>query len=154
MLMNQLFTQRPTLFQMAFRQFNRVSASAQMRKTVVSQKPMLENKAESASVMSIYDKINSVTTRKDGKVVHQYFKSSDGKARMFADENAFKSWKDNHLKAIQRDLKKKLSPHQYYITQQAGTERPFTGEYYDTQDLGMYSCVSCSQRIFLSEYKY
>ena len=47
-----------------------------------------------------------------------------------------------------------MSPHEYYITQLGGTERPYTGEYYDTQDLGMYSCIVCSQRLFLSEYKY
>ena len=39
------------------------------------------------------------------------------------------------------ELKQKLTPEQYHVTQEAGTECAFTGKYWDTKDPGMYHCV-------------
>jgi len=47
-----------------------------------------------------------------------------------------------------------LDPHSYWITQGKGTERPFTGKYWETKDLGHYQCVVCSNTLFLSNHKY
>ena len=43
---------------------------------------------------------------------------------------------------------------QYHVTQEAGTERAFTGEYWDTKDSGMYRCVVCEAELFSSDTKY
>ena len=51
-------------------------------------------------------------------------------------------------------LRAELSPLQYYVTQGCGHERPFTGEHWWTKDVGIYSCASCSQRLFMSDHKY
>lgn len=47
-----------------------------------------------------------------------------------------------------------LHPHSYWLTQGKGTERPFTGLYWDTKELGHYNCVVCHQKLFLSDNKY
>lgn len=51
-------------------------------------------------------------------------------------------------------LKSKLSDEQYEITQNAGTERPFTGKYVDNKDDGTYHCVCCAAKLFSSDTKY
>ncbi|MEY4594921.1 MAG: peptide-methionine (R)-S-oxide reductase MsrB [Bacteroidota bacterium] len=52
------------------------------------------------------------------------------------------------------ELKKRLSPDQWYITQEKGTERAFTGEYWDNHEKGTYSCVCCGLPLFLSDTKF
>ena len=52
------------------------------------------------------------------------------------------------------EWKKELTPNQYYVTRQKGTEPPFTGEYESTETPGMYKCVCCGQPLFLSDDKF
>ena len=52
------------------------------------------------------------------------------------------------------ELKRRLTPEQYRVTQEGGTERPFTGEYYANQAEGEYLCVVCEEELFSSETKY
>jgi len=47
-----------------------------------------------------------------------------------------------------------LTPEQYHITREKGTERAFTGEYWNTKDDGVYRCVACGAPLFSSETKY
>lgn len=53
-----------------------------------------------------------------------------------------------------QEWKEKLTPEQYHVTRQKGTERPFTGEYYATKDKGTYHCANCGADLFSSATKY
>ena len=48
----------------------------------------------------------------------------------------------------------KLTPEEYYVTREKGTERPFTGQYHNSQEPGVYSCICCGQDLFNSEEKF
>jgi len=52
------------------------------------------------------------------------------------------------------DLETKLSPEQFEITQNKGTERAFTGKYVDHKQDGTYRCVCCDAELFSSSNKY
>jgi peptide-methionine (R)-S-oxide reductase len=48
----------------------------------------------------------------------------------------------------------KLSPEEYQVCREKGTERPFSGEYWDTTDEGVYHCRCCGEALFLSDSKF
>jgi peptide-methionine (R)-S-oxide reductase len=52
------------------------------------------------------------------------------------------------------ELKKKLTPEQYRVLREKGTEAPGSGKYVDTFDDGMYHCAACGQALFPSDAKY
>ena len=52
------------------------------------------------------------------------------------------------------ELKKELSSESYYVTQESGTERPFTGQYWDHDEDGIYTCICCGETLFKSETKF
>lgn len=52
------------------------------------------------------------------------------------------------------DWKKKLTPEQYQILREKGTEAPFTGELLHNKDGGMYTCAACGAELFDSETKF
>lgn len=52
------------------------------------------------------------------------------------------------------ELQKRLTPEQFRVTQQSGTEAAFTGEYVDLKDDGTFSCVVCGSLLFRSDEKY
>lgn len=47
-----------------------------------------------------------------------------------------------------------LSPEEYYVTRQKGTERAFTGRYWDHRAIGLYRCVCCNTPLFASDTKF
>ncbi|XP_072026946.1 peptide methionine sulfoxide reductase MsrB-like isoform X2 [Amphiura filiformis] len=57
-------------------------------------------------------------------------------------------------KFSKEELKNRLTPLQYHITQERGTERAFTGELYKIADDGAYHCVVCDALLFKSETKF
>ncbi|XP_058802439.1 methionine-R-sulfoxide reductase B1 [Phymastichus coffea] len=62
---------------------------------------------------------------------------------------------DNIKKPIdKKELKTKLTPLQWHVTQEKGTERPFTGCYNKHYEGGIYTCIVCEQELFSSENKY
>ncbi len=52
------------------------------------------------------------------------------------------------------ELRERLTPLQYEVTQRAGTERAFSGVYWDTKDDGTYHCIVCDEPLFSSDTKY
>jgi len=57
-------------------------------------------------------------------------------------------------KPSREELKARLNREQFHVTQEAGTERPFTGRYNANKASGMYRCVCCGDEIFASGAKY
>ena len=52
------------------------------------------------------------------------------------------------------ELRRRLTPLQYNVTRERGTERAFTGAYVHMKDAGTYACVCCGAELFSSEKKY
>ena len=52
------------------------------------------------------------------------------------------------------EWKKILTPEQFHVTREKGTESPFTGKYHDSKENGIYKCVCCSNDLFSSETKF
>ncbi len=63
---------------------------------------------------------------------------------------------DDTAKVVKTDdeWRKLLSSDAFVVTRQKGTERPFTGEYWDNHSKGIYSCVCCGLELFSSETKF
>jgi len=52
------------------------------------------------------------------------------------------------------EWKKKLTPEQYHVLREKGTERPFTGKYTLTKDKGVYTCAGCGTELFSDDQKF
>lgn len=58
------------------------------------------------------------------------------------------------IEKTQQEWKAKLSPEEFYVCRQHGTEAPFSGKYYDNKDDGIYRCVCCDAPLFESDTKF
>lgn len=58
------------------------------------------------------------------------------------------------MQADEEELKKKLTPEQYRILREKGTEAPFSGKYLHHDEKGMYTCAVCGAQLFSSDSKY
>ena len=58
------------------------------------------------------------------------------------------------LNKTDADWREELDPHQFHVLREKGTERAFSGKYWDFKDEGSYLCAACGETLFLSETKY
>jgi peptide-methionine (R)-S-oxide reductase len=52
------------------------------------------------------------------------------------------------------EWREQLTPEQYRVARMKGTERPFTGEYHDSKEKGVYQCAACGSELFSSDAKF
>ncbi len=60
----------------------------------------------------------------------------------------------NRVEKTEDQWRAELTAEEYHVLRQAGTERPFTGEYTETKTVGVYSCRACGQELFTSDAKF
>ncbi|MCS6823012.1 MAG: peptide-methionine (R)-S-oxide reductase MsrB [Cytophagaceae bacterium] len=58
------------------------------------------------------------------------------------------------IQKTEEEWKQILTPEQYHICREKGTERAFTGKYYNTKEKGVYKCVACGNELFSSDAKF
>lgn len=58
------------------------------------------------------------------------------------------------VKKTEEEWKDQLTPEQYEVCRRKGTEMPFSGEYFDCKDKGVYKCVCCGGELFSSDDKF
>ena len=58
------------------------------------------------------------------------------------------------VKKTEEEWRRELTPEQYHVMREKGTERPFTGEYEKSKEEGMYVCAGCGNPLFSSDTKY
>jgi len=58
------------------------------------------------------------------------------------------------VKKTEEEWQKELTAEQYRVTREKGTERPFTGKYYENKEKGKYICVCCGNELFSSDTKF
>jgi peptide-methionine (R)-S-oxide reductase len=61
---------------------------------------------------------------------------------------------DEELPKTEAEWRKRLTPQQYLVVRQKGTDRAFTGEYTDTETPGTYRCIGCGEPLFASGEKF
>ncbi len=54
----------------------------------------------------------------------------------------------------EKEWRERLTPEEYYVTREKGTERAFTGKYWNNHDKGIYRCVCCGNDLFTSDTKF
>jgi len=61
---------------------------------------------------------------------------------------------DDEIPTTEAEWKKRLTAEQYHVARQKGTERAFTGRYWDTKTAGTYRCIGCGEPLFTSGEKF
>ncbi|MCB1137327.1 MAG: peptide-methionine (R)-S-oxide reductase MsrB [Leptospiraceae bacterium] len=58
------------------------------------------------------------------------------------------------IQKSEAEWKEQLSPEEFQVARQGGTERAFTGRYWDNKESGVYRCICCGEELFRSDEKY
>jgi len=77
--------------------------------------------------------------------ITDYQKDQDGTSQ---------KWNGEKVSLSDQEWSNKLTSDQYYVLRQAGTERAFTGEYWDNKTSGIYQCAACGLDLFSSSTKF
>lgn len=80
--------------------------------------------------------------------------SSEDSVLTVASAQSKKGTKKVKVVKTDEEWRKILTPEQYYVTRQKGTERAFTGSLYNNKEEGLYYCVCCGNELFSSETKF
>jgi methionine-R-sulfoxide reductase len=65
-----------------------------------------------------------------------------------------KTTKEPEIKLSEKEWRAKLSPQQYYVLREKGTERAFSGEFVFTKEKGTYKCAGCGEPLFTDDMKF
>ncbi|XP_072529206.1 methionine-R-sulfoxide reductase B3 isoform X1 [Salminus brasiliensis] len=106
---------------------------------------LLQCLAPMAPVVSLAMRQHRRTTMSVGRLLNVTSPASLGTCR------SKKTWPKNFP---QEELRKRLTPMQYHVTQEKGTESAFRGEYTDHKEEGTYTCVVCGAPLFTSDKKF
>lgn len=87
------------------------------------------------------------TAKKDSTISKTTLTTNEPKEKLMENEK-------HNLNITDEEWKKKLTPEQYEVLREKGTERAFTGKYWDTKDKGVYSCAGCGTDLFTSDQKF
>ena len=79
--------------------------------------------------------------------------ASGGKVRLYSAASKGYIMSEKVVKSPE-EWRKQLTPEQYHVTREQGTERAFTGATWNNHEKGIYQCVCCGNDLFLSEHKY
>jgi hypothetical protein len=96
---------------------------------------------------TLWEKLDTYETTSEGKIKLSLLKEGTNDI-IFDKYEEYIKWKNEKKTSLREKITNKLTPMEYYITQDKGTERPFTGDYWDTNKVGVYSCKVCTQRLF------
>lgn len=87
--------------------------------------------------------------------------AAPAKQRKAADASSSEIFKSMNIQIFtdkvvkpEEQWKKELTPEEFRILREKGTERAFTGKYWDTKDEGVYRCAGCDQPLFISDTKF
>ena len=80
--------------------------------------------------------------------------AQDKKITIFVKSEKDSTKMSNEIKMSDEEWKKKLSPEQFHVCREKGTERAFTGKYYDSKEKGTYKCAACGNPLFSSDTKF